>query len=91
MLLCSLVQAVAQIGDDFPVSTRMLLENLQRAAQQRVDSEFARAGLSHLLTPELLQAFQGAALAGHGSGSGAGEPALAPRQVRVAKHMDLNS
>jgi hypothetical protein len=92
---CSLLQAFAQIGEDFPVSTRMLLENLQRAAQQKVDGEFARAGLSHLLTPELLQAFQAAALAGGGGGGGggrggggSGQPAPAPRQVGVSRQID---
>jgi hypothetical protein len=81
MPLCAL-QAFSRLAQDFPVSSRMMLENLQRAAQQRVDGEFARAGMSHMLTPELLQAFLSSqARAPGSSGGGAAGPEVFAPQV----------
>lgn len=58
-----LLQAFAQLQEDFPVSCRAVLDNLQRGAQQRAEQELAQAGLAHLLADDLLGRWAGAAAA----------------------------
>jgi hypothetical protein len=85
-----LAQAFSKIEDEFPVSTRTLLENLQRSGQEKAEHEFRRAGMGRLL-PELLA---NSAISGFkpgtegGAGSGAaldanGKSKLNPKQQEV--------
>jgi hypothetical protein len=84
-----LAQAFSKIEDEFPVSTRTLLENLQRSGQDKVEHEFRRAGMTRLL-PELLAnyvngGFKPGTEGGAGSGAAldAGKFQLNPKQQEV--------